>query len=135
MDKFQHGPAHSFHKFMAGKTPKNKRTDALIQYADVLPTFMDIAGAKDFSKYGGKSLKMYLLEKQKLTGNMFMAYTITHQKGHLFPIRSISNGKFRYIMNLKHENQFIEKHLMGIKGTGELNNKYWLMDLGVYIQS
>lgn len=108
-----------------GTAPQDQRTDALIQYADVLPTFMDIAGAKDLSKYDGTSFK------KVLTGE-----SITHRKyvygihnntpeGPSFPIRSISDGQFRYIMNLKHENQYIEKHLMGIKGTGELNNRYW----------
>ncbi|MDD7985237.1 sulfatase [Lentisphaera marina] len=122
---FNTGLHTAFISLWPGKTPKNKRTDALIQYADVLPTFMDIAGAKDFSKYDGKSFKNVLTGETETHREYVYGIHNNTPEGPPFPIRSISNGKFRYIMNLKHENQFIEKHLMGIKGTGELNNKYW----------
>ena len=37
----------------------------------------------------------------------------------------MSNGEFRYIRNLRPDEIYIEKHLMGLQGTGELNNPYW----------
>ena len=46
-------------------------------------------------------------------------------EGPSYPIRSITDGRYHYIRNLQNENLYIEKHLMGIKGNGELNNKYW----------
>ena len=42
-----------------------------------------------------------------------------------YPIRSISDGRYHYVRNLQNQNLYIEKHLMGIKGDGKLNNKYW----------
>ena len=40
-------------------------------------------------------------------------------------MRTVSDGTYRYVRNLLHENLYIEKHLMGIKGNGLLNNPYW----------
>ena len=107
------------------KTAVGKRTDALIQYADVLPTLMDIAGAENLKKYDGTSFKNVLLGESDSHRQYVYGIHNNSQEGPPFPIRSISNGKVRYIMNLKPENQYIEKHLMGIKPNGELNNKYW----------
>ncbi|MGY8693289.1 MAG: heparan N-sulfatase, partial [Verrucomicrobiia bacterium] len=45
--------------------------------------------------------------------------------GPAYPIRTVTNGEFRYIRNLLPEEIYIEKHLMGVKGNGALNNPYW----------
>jgi uncharacterized sulfatase len=46
-------------------------------------------------------------------------------EGPPYPVRTISDGTYRYVRNLRPENLYIEKHLMGIQGDGSLNNKYW----------
>jgi len=46
-------------------------------------------------------------------------------EGPAYPIRTITNGKFRYIRNLRPDDIYIEKHLMGVRGDGALNNPYW----------
>ena len=46
-------------------------------------------------------------------------------EGPSYPIRTVSNGTFRYIENLRSDEIYIEKHLMGSRGNGELNNPYW----------
>jgi len=37
----------------------------------------------------------------------------------------VSDGTYRYIHNLTPDAVYIEKHLMGSRGSGELNNPYW----------
>ncbi len=37
----------------------------------------------------------------------------------------MSDGEYRYIRNLRPEEIYIEKHLMGSSGNGQLNNPYW----------
>ncbi len=46
-------------------------------------------------------------------------------EGPPYPVRTISDGTYRYVRNLLPENLYIEKHLMGVQGDGRLNNPYW----------
>ena len=46
-------------------------------------------------------------------------------EGPPYPTRTVSDGFYRLILNLTHEELFIEKHLMGLKGNAVLNNPYW----------
>ena len=46
-------------------------------------------------------------------------------EGPRYPIRTVSNGEYRYIRNLLSDEIYIEKHLMGRRGGGGLNNPYW----------
>ena len=38
---------------------------------------------------------------------------------------AVQNGNYRYIQNLTPNELYIEKHLMGSRGKGDLNNPYW----------
>ena len=108
-----------------GKIPNDKRSDALVQYADVLPTLLDLAGDKINKNLDGKSFKEVLTKGKK--DHRKFAYGVHNNipEGPAYPIRSITNGKFRYIHNLTPKALYMEKHLMGIRGDGRLNNKYW----------
>jgi len=106
--------------------PVNQRTDALVQYADVLPTLMAVAGAEvDEDTFDGTSFLPVLLGKQ--TDHRAYVYGVHNNipEGPPYPIRSISDGTYRYIHNLLPEEIYIEKHLMGLAGNGSLNNPYW----------
>jgi len=46
-------------------------------------------------------------------------------EGPAYPIRTVSDGAYRYIRNLTPDEIYIEKHLMGVEGDGRLNNPYW----------
>lgn len=103
------------------------KTNALVHYADVLPTLMEAASIK-------------LTSDTNLDGISFMkvlrGVAKTHRKytygmhnnlpeGPSFPIRTIYDGEYRYIQNLNSSEVFIEKHLMGLNKDGFLNNPYW----------
>ncbi|WP_255715337.1 sulfatase family protein [Rhodopirellula halodulae] len=110
-----------------GRIRANTRTDALVQYADVLPTMIDLSGSVsiDQPKFDGRSFEQVC--RSEVMAHREYAYG-THNnvpEGPPYPIRSITDGRYHYIRNLQNENLYIEKHLMGIKGNGELNNKYW----------
>ena len=112
-----HWPSH---------VPAGKRTDAIVQYADVAPTLVELAGGdpKAFA-YDGRSF-LGVLTNPELPHRKF-AYGIHNNvpEGPPYPIRSITNGEYRYIRNLAPEEIYIEKHLMGLQGKGTLNNPYW----------
>jgi uncharacterized sulfatase len=46
-------------------------------------------------------------------------------EGPAYPIRTVTDGRYRYIRNLTPDEIYIEKHLMGWSGEGKLNNPYW----------
>lgn len=111
----------------AGNVPEGKRTDALIQYADVAPTLVDLAGGEVESQVDGSSFAAVL--KGETDEHREFAYGIHNNlpEGPRYPIRSITDGQFRYIRNLLPDELYIEKHLMG---GGRLNNPYWATWMG-----
>jgi len=109
-----------------GKITSGQRTSALVQYTDVLPTLLDAARG-DVSKhaYDGTSFLPVLLGKKSTHRNFVYGMHNNIPEGAAYPIRTISDGKYRYIRNLRPEEIYIEKHLMGWSGEGKLNNPYW----------
>lgn len=108
-----------------GHVAPNSRTDAIVQYVDVVPTLIDVAGAKSDHPFDGSSFAG-VLSGETDTHRKY-AYGIHNNvpEGPAYPIRTITDGTYRYIRNLSHEEVYIEKHLMGLRGEGVLNNPYW----------
>ena len=109
-----------------GVLDAGKRSDALVQYADILPTLIDLTGSaiprKDFD---GKSFLPILTGKKKTHRRYVYGVHNNLPEGPSYPIRTVSDGSFRYMRNLRSQEIYIEKHLMGWTGKGELNNPYW----------
>ncbi|WP_372649094.1 sulfatase [Draconibacterium sp.] len=95
-----------------GVTEAGTRTDALIQYNDVLPTLLDAIGGetKDFD--GSSFLSVLKGESNKHRQYAYFMHN-NWPEGPSYPIRSVTDGEFHYIKNLNSENMYIEKHLMG----------------------
>ena len=108
------------------KIEGGRTTDAVVQYADILPTLLTLAGGDCSEKpYDGRSFAGVLRGEE--TSHRQYAYGLHNNipEGPRYPIRTVTDGGWRYIRNLLPEEIYIEKHLMGIKGTGALNNPYW----------
>ena len=109
-----------------GKTAAGKRTDALVQYADILPTRLEAGGGKPGKKhYDGSSFLEVLAGKTQKHRSYVYGIHNNIPEGPAYPIRTVSDGKYRYIRNLLPNELYIEKHLMGMRGNGQLNNPYW----------
>ncbi len=109
-----------------GKVPAGKRTDAIVQYADIAPTLLELAGGKpEDAEFDGTSFVKVL--KGITDVHRQFAYGVHNNipEGPAYPIRTITDGTYRYIQNLTPGEMYIEKHLMGINGKGALNNPYW----------
>ena len=109
-----------------GKIAAGTRTDALVQYADVLPTLVTLAGGESSQqRYDGREVSEVL--RGNSTEHRKYVYGMHNNipEGPSYPIRTVSNGTYRYIENLRADEIYIEKHLMGSRGNGELNNPYW----------
>ena len=104
-------------------TPVGKRTDALVQFADVLPTFVDAAGGKyPKSRYDGTSFLKVIQGRTDVHREFAFGMHNNLPEGPPYPTRTVTDGSYRYIINLLPDNLYIEKHLMG---GGRLNNPYW----------
>lgn len=105
---------------------KPGRTDAIIQYTDVLPTLIEMAGGNLEPGTSDGTSFVNVLQGSKQTHREY-AFGCHNNipEGPSYPVRTVTDGSFRYLRNLKPNEIYIEKHLMGSKGMGELNNPYW----------
>lgn len=91
-------------KITAGAT-----TDALVEYVDVLPTCMDIAGIKESAQIEGSSF--YPVLKGESTTHKQYAYGLQTSRGILkgpqyFGIRTVRDSRYSYILNFTPEATF-----------------------------
>ena len=95
-----------------GMAKAGRRTDAMIQYVDVLPTLIEAAGGNpDEGGFDGSSFLSVI--RGKRDEHRKFAYFMHNNtpEGPPYPIRSITDGKYHYIRNLQAENLYIEKHV------------------------
>lgn len=105
-----------------GKIAPGKRTNAMIQYADVLPTLIEAGGGTvESSDFDGSSFLPVLLGKKNTHRRYAYAMHNNVPEGPPYPIRSVRDDEFRYIRNLTPEAIYIERHIMGV----EAHNPYW----------
>ena len=107
--------------------PASQRTDSLVQYADIAPTLVELAAGKPPSDFDGSSFSSVLLGKSDKHRKYAYGMHNNLPEGPSYPIRSVTDGEFRYIRNLLPNDLYIEKHLMG---GGRLNNPYWATWVG-----
>jgi N-sulfoglucosamine sulfohydrolase len=108
-----------------GKVTANSRTDALVQYADILPTLLELASVSTDARLDGSSFAGVLRGTASQHRDYVYAVHNNIPEGPAYPIRSVSDGEWRYIRNLTPGEIFIEKHLMGLLGGATAHNAYW----------
>lgn len=91
-----------------GRISPDTQTDALISLADVLPTFMELAGGKAPSDLDGKSFLAVLERKTKIHREAIFA---THSQDgfqmNISPMRCVRTSRYKYIFNLSPENEYV----------------------------
>lgn len=92
------------------------RSDAIVQYEDLLPTFIDIAGGDPREELDGVSFKKALFGESGTARKYAYGIHNNYPEGHPYPIRSIRDGRYALILNLCPERQYHEKHLMAATG-------------------
>ena len=104
-----------------GKVKSGSRTDAIIQYNDVLPTLLDALGSNTNAEFDGSSFLPVLLGEKDSHRNYAYFMHNNVPEGPAYPIRSVTDGTYHYIRNLSPEKLYIERHLMARMPL----NKYW----------
>lgn len=84
-------------------------SDAIVEFVDIVPTFLEIAGVKPAAPIDGKSIVPVLTGKAK----EHKQYTFSLQTtrgivagSEYYGIRSVADKKYRYILNLTPEQHF-----------------------------
>lgn len=87
-----------------GHIKPDTRTNAMVSWIDIFPTLLEISGSKAPDDLDGKSFEKVLEGKT----DQFREYIYTTHSGdgnmNVYPIRSIRNDRFKYILNLYPEN-------------------------------
>ena len=105
-----------------GTIAAGEKTTALVQFADVLPTLIDLAGGKPAADaFDGSSFTAVLRGQSDHHRDFAYGMHNNYPEGPPYPIRSITDGDWRYIRNLTPERFYVEKHLMGRNE----HNPYW----------
>lgn len=108
------------HSTLVARYPKaikaGSKTDAIIQYEDLLPTFIDIAGGKARAELDGVSFKDALFGKTNKVREYAYGIHNNVPEGTPYPIRSIRDDRYALLINLIPEAKYYEKHLMRADG-------------------
>ncbi len=84
-------------------------SDALVEYSDITPTLIDLAGGDPVKGLDGSSL-LPLLKGEKNSHKKYSHGMMTtrgiNNGSEYYPIRTVSNGIYRYVLNLSPEIEF-----------------------------
>lgn len=98
-----------------GMMEAGKESDAMVEYVDIVPTLVDLAGAEPVANLDGKSFRKVLTgEKETHKEYVFGVQTTlgVNEAAQAYGIRSVRNDTFKYIVNLFPENRFENALLM-----------------------
>ncbi len=96
-----------------GRIEPAAQTDALVQIADIAPTFIAAAGGDPgVHKLDGISFLPVLEGKSDKHRRYVYGLHNNVPEGNPYPIRSIRDDEFHYLVNLRHDQPYHEKHLM-----------------------
>ena len=106
---YDHGLQSAMIVRWPGKVKAGAVTDAMVEYVDVTPTFVDVAGGKAVNGLDGKSFLPVLrgetqTHKQHVFGIMTTRGIINGPDA--FAIRSVRGTRYKLILNLNHESKF-----------------------------
>ena len=113
-----------------GVVPPNSRSNAMIQFVDVVPTMIDIARGKPIDSLDGKSF-LPVLQGNTNDHNDFVFGT-SYKDGNKtdYPIICIRGKNYKYLLNLEHQETYtswITDSTLGDKWPGyERHYGYWL---------
>ena len=91
-----------------GKIESGATTEAMVQYHDVLPTFMEAAGdTKDHDLDGESFLDVLMGEKDEHRSQVYGIHTnVGVNNGNPYPIRAIRDKRYKLIWNILHEDEY-----------------------------
>ena len=106
---YDHGLQSAMIVRWPGQVMAGSETDAMVEYVDVTPTFIDVAGGKPIVPLDGRSFLPVL--RGKADTHKDFVYGIMTTRGIIngtdaFAIRSVRDTRYKLILNLNHKSKF-----------------------------
>ncbi|MGJ7033161.1 sulfatase family protein [Niabella hirudinis] len=95
-------------------------TNAIVQYEDITPTFIDIAGGQPVTNLDGRSFLGVLQGKKQQARDVAYGIHNNFPEGPPYPIRSVRGSKYKLLLNLMPGKNYHIKYMMNPKNT------YWV---------
>jgi len=103
------------------KVKPGSKTDALVQYEDITPTLIDIAGGEPVKGLDGSSFLNVLADQNKAHRKVAFGIHDNIPEGTPYPIRSIRDTHYKLLMNLTPDAPYYIKYMMNPANKGS----YW----------
>ncbi|WP_240773319.1 sulfatase [Pontibacter sp. SGAir0037] len=109
---WDHGQKSAMIVKHSGKVKAGSQTDALVQYEDITPTLVALAGGKAIQGLDGSSF-LNVIEGQSDKHRQY-AYSLHNNipEGPSYPMRSIRDSQYKLILNLTPEAKYHIKYMM-----------------------
>jgi len=106
---YDHGLQSAMIVRWPGKIKAGSETDAMVEYVDVTPTFIDVAGGKPIAPVDGKSFLPVLRGKADTHKEHVFGIMTTRGINNgtdAYAIRSVRDTRYKLILNLNHKSKF-----------------------------
>ncbi|MBD2752551.1 sulfatase family protein [Spirosoma validum] len=98
-----------------GMVKPGTQTEALVQYEDITPTLIDLAGGKEIDGLDGKSFLPVLTGKSQRARQYAYGIHNNIPEGNPYPIRSIRDTRYKLILNLTPDAEYYNRFMMNAK--------------------
>lgn len=95
-----------------GKVKPSSETQALVQYEDITPTLIDLAGGKPITGLDGRSFLPVITGRSKEARPYAFGIHNNIPEGDPYPIRSIRDHRYKLILNLTPDKQYYNRFMM-----------------------
>lgn len=109
---YNYGQSSAFIARYPGHIKPGSRSDALVQYEDILPTLIEVAGGERVDTLDGVSQLPVLLGKKREVRRWAFGLHNNHPEGPAYPIRSIQDKRYKLIVNLTPEVAYTNTRMM-----------------------
>ena len=117
---YDYGLASAFLARWTGRVRAGAATDAIIQYEDLVPTLVELAGGAQPEGLDGRSFAGVLAGSAAAHRDCAFALHNNAPEGRPYPVRAIRDTRYKLLLNLTPASDYHEKHLMDIDREG-----YW----------
>lgn len=107
-----------------GVVTPGSTSDALVQYEDITPTLLDIAGGKAKEGLDGKTFLPVLRNKKEGSRNYVYGIHNNIPEGTPYSIRSIRDTRYKLILNLTSDQKYYNRFMMD--SVRKESNSIWL---------
>lgn len=94
-----------------GHIRPGRTTDAIVQYEDILPTLVALAGGTPGREMDGRNLAPLLEERCDKHRKYAFHLHDNYPSGPPYPIRAVSDGRYRLVWNLAPDRRFVAKNM------------------------